>query len=88
METRRKSIYKKHDNYLFDHGAHYLSTNHSVNQLNEVISRYNLGQVIEIDFATDYLKNKKTRKTRRKTRKTRRKSKRKSRKTKRKTKRR
>ena len=53
---------RKHDNYLFDHGAHYLSTNHSVNQLNEVISRYNLGQVIEIDFATDYLKNKKTRK--------------------------
>ena len=53
---------RKHDNYLFDHGAHYLSTNHSVNQLNEVISRYNLGKVIEIDFATDYLKNKKTRK--------------------------
>ena len=25
---------RKHDNYLFDHGAHYLSTNHSVNQLN------------------------------------------------------
>ena len=53
---------RKHDNYLFDHGAHYLSTNHSVVQLNEVISRYNLGQIIEIDFATDYLKNKKTRK--------------------------
>jgi len=53
---------RKHDNYLFDHGAHYLSTNHSVNQLNEVIRRYNLGQVIEIDFATDYLKSKKTRK--------------------------
>ncbi len=53
---------RKHDNYLFDHGAHYLSTNHSVNQLNEVISRYKLGKVIEIDFATDYLKNKKTRK--------------------------
>ena len=53
---------RKHDNYLFDHGAHYLSINHSVNQLNEVISRYNSGQVIDIDFATDYLKNKKTRK--------------------------
>tara|TARA_Y100000768_G_scaffold217405_1_gene163882 strand:- start:93 stop:1067 length:975 start_codon:yes stop_codon:yes gene_type:complete len=53
---------RKHDNYLFDHGAHYLSTNHSVNQLSEVISRYNLGQEIEIDFATDYLKNIKTRK--------------------------
>ncbi len=53
---------RKHDNYFFDHGAHYLSANHSVNQLNEVISRYNLGKVIEIDFATDYLKNKKTRK--------------------------
>ncbi len=53
---------RKYDNYLFDHGAHYLSTNHSVVQLNEVISKYNLGQVIEIDFATDYLKNKKTRK--------------------------
>ncbi len=53
---------RKHDNYLFDHGAHYLSTNHSVNQLNEVISKYNLGQIIDIDFATDYLKNKKTRK--------------------------
>jgi len=53
---------RKHDNYLFDHGAHYLSTNHSVNQLNEVISRYNLGHVIEIDFATNYLKKEKTRK--------------------------
>ena len=42
---------RKHDNYLFDHGAHYLSTNHSVNQLNEIISRYNLGQVIEIDLS-------------------------------------
>ena len=29
---------RNHDNYLFDHGAHYLSTNHSINQLNEVIS--------------------------------------------------
>ena len=53
---------RKHDNYFFDHGAHYLSTNHSVKQLNEVISRYNLGQVIEIDFAIDYLKNQKIRK--------------------------
>ncbi len=53
---------RKHGNYFFDHGAHYLSTNHSVNQLNEVISRYNLGQEIEIDFAIDYLKNQKTRK--------------------------
>ena len=53
---------RKHNSYLFDHGAHYLSTNHSVNQLNEVITKYNLGQIIEIDFATDYLKNKKTRK--------------------------
>ncbi len=53
---------RQHDNYLFDHGAHYLSINHSVNQLNEVVNRYNLGQVIEIDFATDYLKNKKTKK--------------------------
>ena len=53
---------RKYDNYLFDHGSHYLSTNHSVVQLNEVISKYNLGQVIEIDFATDYLKNKKIRK--------------------------
>ncbi len=53
---------RNHGNCLFDHGAHYLSKNHSVNQLNEVIRRYNLGQVIEIDFATDYLKNKKTRK--------------------------
>ena len=53
---------RKHDNCLFDHGAHYLSTKHSVPQLNEVISKYNLGQEIEIDFATDYLKNKKTRK--------------------------
>ena len=53
---------RKHDNYLFDHGAHYLSTNHSVNQLYEVISRYNLGHVIEIDFATNYLKKEKTRK--------------------------
>ena len=47
---------RKHDNYLFDHGAHYLSTNHSVNQLNEVITKYNLGQIIEINFATDFLK--------------------------------
>ena len=53
---------RNHNNYFFDHGAHYLSTNHSVNQLNEVISKYNLGQKIEIDFAIDYLKNKKTRK--------------------------
>ena len=53
---------RKHNNYLFDHGAHYLSTNHSINQLNEVIKKYNLVQEIEIDFATDYLKNKKTRK--------------------------
>ena len=53
---------RKHDNYLFDHGAHYLSINHCVTQLNEVINRFNLGQKIEIDFATDYLKNKKTKK--------------------------
>ena len=51
---------RKHNNYLFDHGAHYLSAKHSVPQLNEVINKYNLGQEIDIDFATDYLKNKKT----------------------------
>ena len=53
---------RKVDNYLFDHGAHYLSTNHSVTQLNTVLRRYNLGQEIEIDFATDYLENKNDRK--------------------------
>ena len=42
---------RKHDNYLFDHGAHYLSINHCVTQLNEVISRFNLGQKIEIDLS-------------------------------------
>ena len=53
---------RMHGNYLFDHGAHYLSTNHSVTQLKEVINKFNLGQEIEIDFATDYLENKKARK--------------------------
>ena len=53
---------RKVDNYLFDHGAHYLSANHNIIQLNEVLRRYNLGKKIEIEFATDYLKNKKSRK--------------------------
>ena len=28
-----------HDNYFFDHGAHYLSVNHNVLQLNELINK-------------------------------------------------
>ena len=51
-----------HDNYFFDHGAHYLSVNHNVLQLNELINKLNIAKEIEIDFATNYLKNKKTKK--------------------------
>ena len=39
-----------HDNLIFDHGAHYLSKNHKVKQLNEVLNKLDLLKEKEIIF--------------------------------------
>ena len=49
---------RKHDNYLFDHGAHYLSKNHNSNQLSEILTELDLITEKEILFSTDLEKNK------------------------------
>ena len=49
---------RKHDNYLFDHGAHYLSKNHNSNQLSEILTKLDLITEKEILFSTDLEKNK------------------------------
>ena len=41
---------------LFDHGAHYLSANHKVKQLNDVLNKLNLVQEKEINFTPNFLK--------------------------------
>tara|TARA_A100001015_G_scaffold184358_1_gene205128 strand:- start:4479 stop:5453 length:975 start_codon:yes stop_codon:yes gene_type:complete len=49
---------RKHGDLLFDHGAHYLSVNHNVNQLKQVLIKINITKVIEINFLTNFKEKK------------------------------
>ncbi len=48
---------RKHGNTYFDHGAHYLSINHHVKQLRDILNKLNIVKEKEIIFSTDFLKN-------------------------------
>ena len=47
---------RKHDDSFFDHGAHYLSINHDVKQLRDILNKLNIVKEKEIIFSTDFLK--------------------------------
>ncbi|MDC2992414.1 NAD(P)/FAD-dependent oxidoreductase [Pelagibacteraceae bacterium] len=47
-----------HDNLIFDHGAHYLSTKHNNHELSEVLNKLDLIKEKEILFSTDLKKMK------------------------------
>ena len=49
---------RKHEKSFFDHGAHYLSVNHRVKQLRNILNKLNIVKEKEIIFSTDFLKNK------------------------------
>tara|TARA_B100001027_G_scaffold28507_1_gene16874 strand:- start:1147 stop:2121 length:975 start_codon:yes stop_codon:yes gene_type:complete len=49
---------RKHGDLLFDHGAHYLSVNHNVTQLKEVLNKIDITKEIEINFSTNLKENK------------------------------
>ncbi len=49
---------RKHGDLLFDHGAHYLSANHNVTQLKEVLNKIDITKEIEINFSTNLKENK------------------------------
>ena len=53
---------RKHDDLIFDHGAHYLSQKHKVKQLNDVLNKLNLLREKEIIFYADFKKNEKIKK--------------------------
>ena len=48
---------RKHEKFFFDHGAHYLSINHRVKQLKDILKKSNIVKEKEIIFSTDFLKN-------------------------------
>tara|TARA_B100000678_G_scaffold215293_1_gene182592 strand:+ start:216 stop:1187 length:972 start_codon:yes stop_codon:yes gene_type:complete len=48
---------RKHGSTYFDHGAHYLSINHHVKQLRDILNKLNIVKEKEIIFSTDFLKN-------------------------------
>ena len=47
---------RKHGDLLFDHGAHYLSINHEVEQLRELLNNLNIVDIKEINFSTNFQK--------------------------------
>ena len=53
---------RKHNDLVFDHGAHYLSKKHKVKQLNDILKKLDLLKEKEIMFYSDYKKNKKIKK--------------------------
>ena len=53
---------RKHNNLIFDHGAHYLSPRHKVKQLNYVLNKLDLLKEKEILFYSDFKKQKKIKK--------------------------
>ena len=47
---------EKNENLLFDHGAHYLSINHEVEQLRILLNNLNIVDIKEINFSANFLK--------------------------------
>jgi len=47
---------RKNENLLFDHGAHYLSINHEVDQLRILLNNLNIVDTKEINFSANFLK--------------------------------
>ena len=53
---------RKHGDLLFDHGAHYLSTNNNIGQLKKVLNEINTTKEVEINFLTNLKDNKSSKK--------------------------
>ncbi len=49
---------RKNGNLIFDHGAHYLSKNHEVEQLRNLLIKLDIIEEKKIKFSTNHLKNK------------------------------
>ena len=49
---------RNHENFFFDHGAHYLSVNNQIKQLRNILNKLNIIKEKEIIFLTDFLKKK------------------------------
>ena len=47
---------RQNNQLLFDHGAHYLSKNHEVQQLRNLLDKLNIVEEKKINFSTNYLK--------------------------------
>ena len=53
---------RRHENYIFDHGAHYLKQDHGVIGLNEFLEKINATKILKGDFALIFLINRQLKK--------------------------
>ena len=44
---------KRHENYIFDHGAHYLKEDHGMIGLNEFLNKINATKILKGDFCSN-----------------------------------